>query len=110
MSRRVTAATVLMATLATAGCGANTPGPTGGSLLPVTPAKLAARIVQQHSGGNDPAVSASCGPSQSAENPTQTIDPKTGAGSYDCEVMFESGEGFPTVIVHPDGSFTSDNQ
>jgi hypothetical protein len=66
---------------------------------PMTPNKLAERIVQKnHSQNtNNPLTSANCSPREVA---------KDGSGSYECTLNFESGGmSWPKVLVNPDGSW-----
>lgn len=101
--RKIILIFAVAATGVIAGCGSSGSTDTGSKLsLPVTPDKLAARIVAQDSGGANPAVSANCD--------APTADPTTGAGTYNCDVLFQSGEGFPTVTVKSDGSFSVTGQ
>lgn len=88
---------VMLLAFGTVGCGTQKIGSGTDMSLPLTPAKLSTALVHRYSGGSDPAADASCDPQSTDSN---------GVGTYDCDIYFQAGMGWKTVVVDRNGTFT----
>ena len=88
-----------IAILATAGCGSS------GGGGPMTPSLLDQKVLDyshhHHQNAANPLRDVRC-------DPQPSVDQNDGSGTCDCTLTFDSGgEGFKTVTVNHDGSWTS---